>query len=686
MNTVFIEHNSKICVPYSEIFELGISLRIWGEWKKKAKAHGYVTTTGGNGRPSLIELKAIPEKYRGNIVAALGHPETSVNPLERYFTIDGVARQFYAAYKYPTNNKSLEPYQIDRYTTNASVLNALLRLREYRTVETKMKGNPKRDLKVGLANDAVAFNEVLKLKYNGIQHTLPQHPRKLNDKITQYAHKDGGYALLIDGRAQNTNAQVVTPEMLQLWNDMFAGQRHKPTHIEVSSKYKAFMGGKLQVINSETAELYDHTAACYREVSDSSVYNWLAEWTNRIGAFKARAGNRKTYMDRHTPSARLLRPSVGAIISVDDFQPPFKWGSGEGNRMWFYTAQDLGSTAIVSWVYGDSKEGIISDFYRQLVRDYATMGLCLPYELECEASLNSSFVHTFLAPGAMFSKVRVIPNKPRSKRIERTIRDLRLRLASKHEAFIPRHTATDENYQEKPGKQVYISKEEIVQLELSYIEAWNNELHPDQEVYPNMTRWEVFEQRQNPKLAPIHWKGFLPTLGECTKTSMRLGRITLQGIDRVVGLDGEVALGDKLISIMNEIEGEDVNVYWLGDHQGHVMKALAYNHAGRFICEVLDDLPFHRSELDQTEQCQRNMTLYFAYENTVEAHANRLAKSINKVQLIDVEQPQTGSFKIAQLRTKRQPTADPMNPEILESPEDDYIPAPSTKTSLYDNF
>lgn len=686
MNTAYIDHLGKICVPYSEVSELGISKDQWYDWKKKAKGHGYVTTTGGNGRSSLIELKAIPEKYRANIVAALGNPEASVNPLERYFTIDGVARQFYEAYKYPSNNKSLEPYQIERYTTNASVLNALVRLREFRTIETKMKGNPKRDLKVGLANDAVAFNEVLKLKYNGIQHTLPQHPRKLNDKITQYAHKDGGYGLLIDGRAQNTNAQVVTPEMLQLWNDMFAGQRHKPTHIEVSSKYKAFKAGKLQVINSETAELYDHTAECYREVSDSSVYNWLAEWTNRIGAFKARAGNRKIYMDRHTPSARMLRPSVGAIISVDDFQPPFKWGSGEGNRMWFYIAQDLGSTAIVSWVYGDSKEGIISDFYRQLVRDYATMGLCLPYEIECEASLNSSFVNTFLAPGSMFSKVRVIPNKPRSKRIERTIRDLRLRMASKHEAFIPRHTATDENYQEKPGKQVYISKEEIVQLELSYIETWNNELHPDQDVYPNMTRWEVFEQRQNPKLSPINWNGILPHLGHCTPTSMNHGRIRLQHLDRVVGFNGEVALGETLINVMNEIEGEEVNVFWLDDTEGNVLKAHVYNAAGRFICEVLDDLPFHRSELDQTDQCKRNMGLYNAYEATVEGHANRLAKSINKVQLIEVEQPNTGSFKIAELRTKRKPSTDPMNPEILQSPEDDYIPAPSTKTSLYDNF
>jgi hypothetical protein len=683
MNTAYIEFNGKICVAASTLADAGVitpNLRkggnvtypLFDKWRSKAKECGYLCTTGGNGRPSLIELKAIPNNYRNKIIEKLGNPEQTYNPIEKFFTIDAAARTFYDTYRYPSNNKALEPYQIERYTTNASVLNALAKLREYRKLETKIKGNPKRDLRQGLADDSIAFNEVLKLKYNGIQHTLPSHPRKLNDKITEYLRV--GYSLLIDGRANNTNAQVVTPEMLQLWNEMFAGQRHKPTHIEVSSKYKAFLSGKLHIINSETGELFDHKADCYREVSDSSVYNWLAEWTNRIGVFKARAGNRKTYMDRFTPSARMLRPSVGAILSVDDYQPPFKWDDGAGNRMWFYAAQDLGSTAITAWVWGDSKEGIIEEFYRQLVRNYAEWNVCLPYEIECEASLNSSFTDTFLAPGAMFQKVRVLPNKPRAKRIERTVRDLRLAKASKHPAFVARPDAKDENYQQKPGKQIYLSKEEIVEFELSVIEDWNNELHPDQDVYPGLTRWQVFEQHQNPKLQPINWKGILPHLGKIEPTSMKMGRIRLQYLDRVVGFDGAPALGESLIRVMNEIEGQEVNAYWLDGNDGEVLKAHVYSDTGRFVCEVLDDLPFHRSELDQTERCKRNMQLYFAYERTVEAHANRIARSITGVELIPLEVPKQGGFKIRGLR--RNIPATEATGAILEenAPERTYEP------------
>ena len=56
-----------------------------------------------------------------------------------------------------------------------------------------------------------------------------------------------------------------------------------------------------------------------------------------------------------------------------------------------YLGVDLGSEAIVTWVYGTSKEGIILDFYRQMVRNYAMWGLPLPAEIECESNLNADY-------------------------------------------------------------------------------------------------------------------------------------------------------------------------------------------------------------------------------------------------------------------------------------------------------
>lgn len=666
MQPAYEEFNGKVCISASVVMDAEIgNLPLWKKWMREAKRLGYVTRPGGNGRTSLIELTGIPSKYRDLITNKFGQPDSSFNALEEYFTMDAEARLFFVNFRHPETGKALEPYQVNRYTINASVLKALIKLREAREALTRMKGNPRRDLKPGLANDAVAFNNVLKNKYHGAEHNLPKHPRKLADKMAEF--KRTGYACLIDGRQNNPKAKV-TPEMVQLWNDMFAGRRHKPTHIEVANEYRVFLLGKKAVVNSDTGELYDPTCPHFVEVCERTVFNWLSETQNRAGVFKKRSGNRKGYMDEFTPSARMLRPTPGSIISVDDFQPPFKWAPGEGNRMWFYIAQDLGSEAITAWTFGESKEGIITEFYRQIARQYCRWGVKLPSEIECELSLNSSLTNTVLAPGVMFQKARILPNKPRAKKIERTIRELRLTYARKHPAFVARPDAADENYQSKPGKQQYISKDEIVQFELGVIQKWNNSLHPDQATYPNLTRWQVFKQHQNPKLLPTNWIAILLNLGHRTPTSMRRGRIRLQGRDCVVGFNGQVALGTDLINVWNEIEGEEVIVHWLDDDNGQVLKAAAYTHTGRFICEVLDDLPFHRAEIDKTEQCHINERLYYAYENTIESHSKRIAKSVNAVDVIDLEEPQQGEFQIPGLR-RYETTEAPVT--ILPNPDNE---------------
>lgn len=682
--STYIEFNGKLCVAASTLVENGFAtMPLWKKWCSKAKQQGYLTRPGGNGRQSLIELNAIPHNYRQDIVTKFGNPAVTTNPLEKHFSIDGNARRFYDAYLYD-NGKALQPYQKDKYTINASVLNALASLRTERELLTKRLGNPKRDLKAGLTADAIEFNEVLKLKHNGMQHTLPKNERKLIDKLNRYLRE--GYTCLIDGRANNTNAQVVTPEMIQLWNDIFSGQRHKPTHYEVAAKYQLFLSGKIEIVNSQTGEAHDPKAECYKPVSESSVYNYLSEWENRIVTYGKRSGDRQRFMGNYIPHGKMDRPAfAGSIVSVDDRQPPFKWGEGAGNRMWFYMAQDLGSTAFTTWVYGDTKEGIIIDFYRAMVRNYAAWGLPLPYEIECEASLNSSFTQSFLAPGAMFQSARIIANMARTKRIERTFGELRNSRESKEEAFMARPHAQAEHLQSKAGKIQYLPKDEIVQKELALIEQWNNELHPDQQLHPGLTRWEVFMEKQHPELKPINWHGILPHLGYRTPSSMNLGRIMLQGKGRVVGMQGKVLLGDRLLNVMNEVEGQEVQVFWLDDHNGQVLKAHVHNMDGRFICELLDDLPYHRAQLEQTDRCKENMRLTAEYRATVEGYANRMGKLINPIEIVATEQPKRGKFQIAELnkRTIQEPVA----AEILDTNEPDEVEQVRTKTqTLYDRF
>ena len=112
----------------------------------------------------------------------------------------------------------------------------------------------------------------------------------------------------------------------------------------------------------------------------------------------------------------------------------------------------MGSEAITVWVYGTTKEGIIDDFYRQLVRNYTEWGFNLPLELEGEMSLNSRYKDTILSPGNMFKFVRIEANNARGKRIEAYYRPLRYGLEKKREGWIARPFALSEPNQSGPSE------------------------------------------------------------------------------------------------------------------------------------------------------------------------------------------------------------------------------------------
>lgn len=644
----YLEFNGKHCVSSHLVVGNIASSHLWDKWVKDAKKKGSVRQKGGNGRPALIEINAIPEKYRNEIINKFGKPEEVSNALEAHFSIDGAARMWFDGFKF-ADGTSLKPEQVNRYTINASVLNALAKLKKARETEHKIKGNTVGNLWPALINEVSAFNNTLKLKFGGLQHDLPKS-EKLRIKLGAYIKN--GYSILVDGRNKNQAAKKVTPMMIALWNDIFSGQRHKPTYLEVAFKYNQFLNGVIDILNTSTGEIYDPKHEDFRPIDESTVYNYISDWTSRIATHAKRSGDRQVFKGKYEPYHKLTQPKwAGSIISIDDRQPPFAYDAGK--RMWFYNAIDLGSEAFTCWVYGETKEGIITEFYRQLVRNYAEWGLNMPYEIECESSLNSSFKETFLMPGAMFSEVRIEANNARGKRIEAYYRTLRYSYEKQREGWLARPKVLSESNLAGPGVVPFKSKEAIVDGCLIDIETWNNTLHSNQELHPGLTRWEVFMEKQHPELKPTNWRGILPHLGYSTKSSMKAGRITLQGMHRVVGINGEVALGENLINIMSRIEGEEVTLYWLDDNEGNVLKAHVYDNAGAFVCELLDDLSYSRSKLESGASDVDKRALMSAYTATVQGYVSRNVKQLSDVVIIEKQMETVKKFTIKRLGTDR---------------------------------
>lgn len=611
---------------------------------------------GHNGGKSLIEFDSLPSIIKDEFI----DPRKAQHILERFFNVDADAVHFYQDYRF-WDGSSIDDEKQSLYVANASVINAVLKLREARIAEIISKRGKVKRIWETLCTDYQSFQIVLSKKYDLICD-LPDNYRRFQEKCERY--REVGYEYLISGKHLNTNRQKVSDDTIKIFESLFSRQSYKPTYTEVADAYEAFLNGYIELINNETGELYDPKQ--FPKLSTATVYNYLSDWKSAIGTNALRSGDRQVLMQRFKPYHSLNRPEFsGAIISIDDRQPPFEYGKSQ--RPWFYLGIDLASECFTTWVYGKTKESMIVDFYRQMVRNYSEWGLSLPAELECESSLNATYRNTLLQEGNMFQYVRIEANNARGKRIERYFRDLRYGDEKKAKGWLARPFAKMESNQIGNEKiESYPTFEALINERLREIQDWNNQPHSQ---YPEMTRWEYFIERQHPQLKPINWRGILPFIGYKTNTSCKLGQIRLSGSEFLIGGNGSILTGESLINIMKFIEGEDIEVYWMNDNDGNVLKAIAYQ-GSKFVCELIEKPRYAKARIEQTDQDIKNRELMSSYVMTVEGYANSRKKSIDPITVIDNRKKTlNNSFKIRELGETMivvNKQRDMYSPEIIE--------------------
>lgn len=559
---------------------------------------------GGKGREMLIDYDSLPTEIRNSIK----DPRKHDNILELFYQPDAAAVKFYSEYQFEDGTHLGLTHQ-ELYITNASVLKAIIALREARIRERKSKGGSiVKGLMASLVNDAEQFNTTLKDKYNS-RHTLPHSEKRFKLALKEF--ENIGYASLVSKKHKNTNSQKMTDDLLGLLNALFASQSHKPTRTEVARQYNAFLTGKLQVLNENTGELYNSDE--YQRITEATIINWLGKWDQRIATYAMRSGNRQQFMSLFQPYHSLRQPKyAGSIISVDDRQPPFTYGMKK--RVWFYNGIDLGSEVFTTAVYGNTKEGIILDFYREMVRNYHEWGLPLPAELEGELSLNSSYKDSFLMPGRMFDYVRIEANNARGKRIEAFYRQLRYDIEKSRIGWLARPFANSEANQIKPEEVPTLPYETIVNNALKDLQTWNNMPHSK---YKDISRWDWHLDNMHPDLKPINYKGIIPFLGYTTSTSCNAGIIKLQNAEYLIGDNDQLFFAEKLIKILSILEDAKMTVKWLDTKDGEVMKAYAYV-GETYICQLIPKPTYSRAKIEQTEEdyiARENMSKYVASIN-----------------------------------------------------------------------
>jgi hypothetical protein len=613
----------------------------------------------------LIDFDSLPPLIQNSI----GDPRNVAHVFEKYYRNDKEAANFYRKYQLP-DGRYLSADQQDRYIINASVLRAIIAFRADIEKERKRKWQNAQGITEVLRVHTIEFQKTLKAKHKD-QHTLPESLKRFKQVLKDFENK--GYITLISGKHGNDNSRKVDDNTIGLLESLFATDTTKPTATEVYRRYNKFIAGDLEIISNATGEVFN--ASDFKQLSKGTVKKYLADWQSAIGTHAMRSGDRQKYMQAFKPYHSLNKPNfAGSIISIDDRQPPFKMP--DGKRIWFYNGIDLGSEAFTCCVYGKSKEGIIIDFYRQLVRNYAGWGVCLPAELEAEMSLNASYVDTFLQEGAMFQDVRIEANNARGKRIEAYYRPLRYGLEKKREGWLARPFALSESNQAGSHEVKAMYYDDIVQGCLQDIETWNSMPHS---LHTHLTRWEVFEQMQHPDLKPINYPGILPYLGYKTQTSCNAGIIKLQGGEYLLGENGEVCFSEKLISLMKRVEGHNVDVYWLDGNDGKVLKALVY--IGKtLMCEAVAKPRYNRAKIEQTPEDIAAREIMSKYVSTIEAYGRSRKRAIEPVTLIDHTPPLKKTFVMPGLKINECKVLG--TGEVMPNPDNDEYDMVSNPTPI----
>lgn len=627
-------------------------------YKDKSKPYGLRKLEGGgHGRKLLIDFDSLDLDIRN----ALGDPRKVTNWMDKYFSMDADATAFYTAYRFDNGN-GLEDKHVKEYTVNASTLKAAKLLRQARERERLTKGGSLRGVPTTIWQDAMSFKRLQKMKY-GFEHTLPANERRFLDALRKF--EEQGFVSLISKKHNNKNAVKVTADVLELLNNMFAGRIIKPSATEVFREYTRFLVGQIEVISDDTGEVICPDS--YPELSDTTVMGYLAKWESRIGTHAKRSGDRQRYMNQYKITHRFKNAEMsGSILSVDDRNPPFILP--DGKRVWFYIGIDLASEAWTTFVHGKTKEGIILDFYQNLVRDYASYGVGLPLELECESSLNSGLKESILRDEVLFKKVRIEKNNSTGKKIEQYFGRIRYGLEKKIEGWQGRPFALREANQAKTEKPMQKQYGTIVKDTIEAMREWNSQPHP---VYTNKTRWEVFIGNQNPKIKPIDWNQVLPAIGHETKTSCRVGYVNLNGLEWCLGDAGKLATGEKLIQIMRNVEGKKLTVRWLDDADGKVIKAYAYMNE-RYVCELIEVPMYSKAHFERTEEDFEKQSLFSAYSNTVYQFGKKQKNAIENVTIIERKTEPVVYEEV----------------EVLEMPDEDYFEpvGVSKSVSLWDRF
>lgn len=577
----------------------------------------------GKGNYALIDYKSLPEDIRKKV--DMKYPDIEAMQARADKASYKVFREAYMedmkAYSYYigrlndmearlTNQRLTELAK--EYTTNASVIQAVVRLRKENTLYRKVRQ--------GRKTSWAEMSEAIRFYKEEYGHTLGLSPARFTQWVRRYESE--GYDALISKKFGNMNTLKVSIQVENLLLEL-ACDRHRPHDKTVWQWYCDFLAGEVHYYNASTGEMYAPSE--YPDLSERTVNDVLGSRKNRARLSKHHDALHD-YRTGLRPHHNRQKPRYSlSMVSLDDkdFGLKIKWEKEverlrKGRKvveveqvvtaLKAYICYDVASECAIGWAFSGEKD---TDIFERCIRsmyiNLSSWELGQPYEAQVENHLVSLYKEGMMKDGHLFPYVSFAgAENSQEKYAEQYNRTLKyqfekymvdLPIGRPHARLLSNRTKNRTAHRDEEGNILVKDYGEACRLYDRIIEAYNNAPHPNQKRYKGLTRKQALMQCVHPDIQPIDKVQVMRWAGCQTATSIVRGQLRANYEDYAVSPMAQDRLTDR--------KGR-VTAHYLPNEDGEVNEVYLFQE-GVFLEVCPKIVPYQVSKLERTAEDMRKL-------------------------------------------------------------------------------